>query len=203
MINGTLMSRFSIAPALSFSTLGISFAFRNPAQNIDCSIVPVFVVSLFDFKYNNILAQTYSNNLECPSFNGNLYAINVTGNLQLQTNSVNVFTISLEKSAAFLKITPVSSNSAITFQPTSIVFQNYSSTVQQFKITVLQPVLGSYDISFLKVESGSPFYNDISAERVTVIASTTNHSVTFGAVSAKSVKLPISIPVYLEQETPF
>ena len=89
MTNGTITSKFTISSPVSFNSASIDFLFRNPSQPIDCSIVPVFVISLFDFTMNTIVAETLSNNIECPEFNSRLYNINVTGYLQMEQNSVN------------------------------------------------------------------------------------------------------------------
>jgi len=59
---------FVVFPASAFSSqvdftsLVVSFSFRNPRKVIDCKATPIFTISLFDFKGKSIYAQTLSNN---------------------------------------------------------------------------------------------------------------------------------------------
>ena len=46
---------------VDFTTFNVSFWFRNPNETIDCTILPVFTISLFDFKGNSMYSQTLSN----------------------------------------------------------------------------------------------------------------------------------------------
>lgn len=85
----------SFTSQVSFTSFKISFVFRNPNTSIDCSVNPVFTISLFDFKANSIYAQTLSNNKLCPPFSTYLYTINVTGNTKISAGSSSPFTISL------------------------------------------------------------------------------------------------------------
>lgn len=41
---------------IGFSAFNISFSFRNPNVDIDCSVLPIFTISLFDFKGKSIYA---------------------------------------------------------------------------------------------------------------------------------------------------
>ena len=63
MINGTLITRFNVTSEVSFSEIHITFEFRNPKVALNCDILPVFTVSILDFKLNSILAETLSNNI--------------------------------------------------------------------------------------------------------------------------------------------
>lgn len=81
---------------LSFTTFKVDFIFRNPNSSIDCSAIPVFVISLFDFKGNSIFGQTLSNNKVCPTLNNRLYTINITGNTKISAGSSSVFVVSIE-----------------------------------------------------------------------------------------------------------
>lgn len=128
MVLGSLIVKFKVTSEVSFSSLSVAFDFRNPITALDCSVLPVFTLSILDFKLNAILAETLSNNIECPEFKDSLYGINITGNLKIQAGEIETFTIKLEEPAYFLNITPVSPTPTITFHPSSIVFRNYSET---------------------------------------------------------------------------
>lgn len=78
-----------------FTNLTISFNFRNPNQSIDCTVTPVFELSLFDFQANSIFAQTLSNNQLCPTLTTRLFGINVTGNTKFPAGSSTTFVVSI------------------------------------------------------------------------------------------------------------
>ena len=107
---------------VNFTSFKISFMFRNPNKTVDCTVLPVFTVSLFDFKGKSIYAQTLSNNEVCPTFTTRLYEINVTGNTKISAGSSSPFYVTLEKPAKNLTITPLCESSAISFRPASITF---------------------------------------------------------------------------------
>ena len=85
----------AFSAAVSFTSFNLSFVFRNPNTSIDCSVTPVFKISLFDFKANSIYSQTLSNNKLCPTFSTYLYTINVTGNTKISADSSSPFSITL------------------------------------------------------------------------------------------------------------
>ena len=98
LIPGRLFAQFTentFASQVTFSSLLAEFEFRNPNKSIDCSVQPVFKVSLFDFKGNNINAQSLSNNQICPELTNRLFGINVTGNTKISAGSSSVFIISI------------------------------------------------------------------------------------------------------------
>ena len=72
--------------------------------------------------------------MACLQFSGKLFWIKVSGNSEIRSGNFSVYTIELEKPAKYLKITPRTTSSAITFSPASITFDNYGPTIQQFKI---------------------------------------------------------------------
>lgn len=41
---------------VNFSSLSVAFEFRNPKKVIDCTVTPIFTISLFDFKSRSIYA---------------------------------------------------------------------------------------------------------------------------------------------------
>ena len=127
---------------LDFSTLNISFAFRNPNQTINCSVTPVFTISIFDFKGNNLYAQSLSNNKVCPNLTTHLFAIKVTGNTRISAGTSSTFYVTLEKPAKNLTVTPASDTSAISFKPETITFTNYSRTSQTFKVIAANGLSG-------------------------------------------------------------
>lgn len=128
--NVTMASRylFAVFPEstfssqLTFTTFSISFTFRNPNRTVDCTVLPVFVISLFDFKSNSIYSQTLSNNVICPNLTTYLYGINITGNTKISAGSSSPFFVTLEQPAYSLSITPSCASSAISFSPATIVF---------------------------------------------------------------------------------
>ena len=121
VFNSTLFSS-----QVDFSTLTVKFAFKNPNETINCSITPVFTVSLFDFKSNSIYAQTLSNNQICPNMTTYLFDINITGNTRISAGSSSNFLINLAKPAKNMTIIASCDSSAISFQPTNITFINYT-----------------------------------------------------------------------------
>lgn len=124
-INGTLLANLNITSAFNFTQLIISFTFVNPSQLIDCTAPQLFNVELIDFLKNSFIAETLSNNVECPLFTDRLYQVNVSGNAYMEAGKVYDYTISIEKPAQYLRITPTIQTSAITFDPSIIVFSNY------------------------------------------------------------------------------
>jgi hypothetical protein len=148
-----LFARFqssAFSSQLDFTTLSISFIFRNPNKSVDCTVLPVFTISLFDFKGKNIYSQTLSNQEACPKFSTHLYSINVTGNTKISAGSSSSFFITLEKPAQNLVITPSCVSSAISFSPQQIVFERYSSTKATFNITAANGLSGQYNVTFAK-----------------------------------------------------
>jgi hypothetical protein len=64
MVNRILMAKFTLESFVSFSQVKVVFEFRNPSTNINCT-ASNFVVSLFDFKQNSVVAETVGNNVAC------------------------------------------------------------------------------------------------------------------------------------------
>ena len=151
----------------------------------------MFKVSLFDFKSNIISAQSLSNNQLCPSLTDRLFGINITGNTKISAGSSSTFTISLEKPSYYLASTPVTTSSAISFSPSTIVFSNFTSTLQNFTINVATGLNGSYNITFTKQEGTYTFYNDIQFTTINIYVPTYKYKITFGTFSLKSVGIPI------------
>lgn len=153
MANLYLFAEFpsSVFPSqLDFTTFYVKFIFRNPNETINCQINPVFTVSLFDFKGNSIYAQTLSNNQICPNLTTHLFDIKVTGNTKISAGASSNFTITLQKPARNMTITPVCSSSAISFKPSSLTFSNYKQTAQNFRIIAANGLKGFFNVSFTK-----------------------------------------------------
>jgi hypothetical protein len=184
---------------VDFSSFNVEFVFRNPNVAIDCSVVPVFTVSLFDFKGQSIYAQTLSNNQVCPTFTTRLYAINVTGNTKISAGSASNFYITLEKPAKNLTITPQCASSAISFRPTSITFENYTGVAKTFQISVANGLSGSFNVTFTKSEGDTyTFYNDIQYITLNVYIPTSKYYIRIEPFKTKSVGLPIVVNINLE-----
>ncbi len=73
------MVRFTVSSYESFSQVKIVFEFRNPSDAINCT-ASNFIVSLFDFKQNSILAETVGDNMACLQLSDKLYWIKISGN---------------------------------------------------------------------------------------------------------------------------
>lgn len=116
MVNRLLMARFTVGTFSSFSQVKVVFEFRNPSTQINCT-ASNFLISLFDFKQNSIVAETVGNNAACLSFSDKLFWIKISGNSEIRSGNFSVYTIELEKPAKYLKITPRTTTSAITFSP--------------------------------------------------------------------------------------
>ena len=102
LINGTMIVEYRTTAAVEFSQIVVSFNFVNPSRPLNCSLLPSFTVSIFDFTLNSIKAETLSNNIECPVFRNQLFAVNISGSSQMEAGSVYKFTISIEKPAKLL-----------------------------------------------------------------------------------------------------
>ena len=79
-VNGTLVANYSICTAVEFKQAIITFTFVNPSNSINCSVTPIFSISLLDFKRNSLIAETLGNNIECPEFTHKIYQVNVSEN---------------------------------------------------------------------------------------------------------------------------
>lgn len=182
---------------LDFSIFNVSFEFRNPNKSVDCSVDPIFTVSLFNFKTNSIYSQTLSNREACPTFTTHLYSINVTGNTKIPAGSSVPFRVTLEKAASNLTIIPTCASSAISFSPTQIYFTNYASNYQEFNISAANGLNGSFNVTFIKTEGGAyVFYSDIQYITLNVYVPTTKYFIRITPFVSKSVGNPI--PVILQ-----
>jgi hypothetical protein len=180
----------------------IAFNFKNPNKTIDCSVTPVYVISFFDFQANSLFAQTLSNNQICPTLNNRLYAINVTGNTKIPAGSSTTFVVSIERPASYLAITPVCSNSAISFLPSVIVFSNFTSVTQNFTISAAVGLSGNFNVTFSKTEGSQTFYNDIQFTTLNVYIPTTLYKISINPFSSKSTGYPIAATIQLEVASP-
>lgn len=188
---------------LEFTTFNISFIFRNPNKSVDCTVVPVFTISLFDFKGKNIYAETLSNKAGCPTFSTRLYAINVTGNTKISAGSSSTFYITLEKPAKDLTITPSCVSSAISFSPQQVVFERYKTTSATFNITAANGLSGRFNVTFSKAEGGAyTFYNDIQFITLDVYVPITKYYIRVNPLVAKSIGEAITVIISLQVPSP-
>ena len=58
------MAKFAVTSHESFSEVNVVFDFRNPSTVINCT-TSMFIISLFDFKQNSIIAETVGNSIGC------------------------------------------------------------------------------------------------------------------------------------------
>lgn len=68
----------------------------------------------------------------------------------MEAGSVYDYTISIEKPALYLKITPSVPTSAISFEPSVITFSSYNETIKTFKVKVSTGLTGTFKLSFVK-----------------------------------------------------
>lgn len=141
----------SFSSQLSVTSLTISFNFRNPNKSIDCTVTPVYLITFFNFQTNSIFGQTLSNNQVCPTLTNRLFSINVTGNTKIPAGTSSNFIVTIEKPAYYLAITPKCTSSAISFIPSVITFQNFTSTTANFSISAAVGLTGNYNVTFTKV----------------------------------------------------
>ena len=94
MVSRILMARFKLTSFASFSQLKIVFEFRNPSITINCTNSN-FIISLFDFKQNSIVAETVGNNVACLNFSDKLYWIKISGNSEIRSGNFSTYTIEL------------------------------------------------------------------------------------------------------------
>lgn len=155
-------------------------------------------MALYNYKFNNVIASTVLNNKDCVTFTERLYKVQVEGNSVIYSGSIGNYSILLERPAETLTITPTTTSSAITFEPTSITFSGYTTNVSTFMIKAAPSLTGNYTISFAKTEGSSGvFYNDIPTMNITVVAPPDPYYITFSPVDTKSIGLPITIPISL------
>lgn len=102
LINGTIIVEYNTLAAVDFSDILVEFEFINPNRALDCTQVPVFTISLFDFTLNSIIAETLGNNIECPEFSNKLFEVNISGSSQMEAGTVYEYTVSIEESAEYL-----------------------------------------------------------------------------------------------------
>ena len=50
MVSGSLIVKFKVTDEVAFNSIKIEFDFRNPITALDCSVLPVFTLSILDFK---------------------------------------------------------------------------------------------------------------------------------------------------------
>jgi hypothetical protein len=205
LTTGKLFAIFSASTFTSqlvFKNFTIGFLFRNPNVSIDCTAPTVFKISLFDFKANSIFVQSLSNNVACPTFTSRLFSINVTGNTKISAGSSSTFVVTLDQPAQYLLITPSSPTSAITFNPTTILFSNYTSTRQNLTISAASGLNGNYNITFTKNETNYTFYNDIQFTTVNIYTPTSLYNISVVPFNVKSVGIPIIATITLQVENP-
>lgn len=187
---------------IKFTSVQVKFQFRNPNNAIDCTSTPVYVVSLFDFKGNSIFAQTLSNNQVCPTLDDRHYTISITGNTDISAGSSEVFTISLEEGASELSITPSCESNAISFNPATITFTDYSVTTATFTISAATSLSGSFKVTFSKTEGTETFYNDIEFLTLEVEQPTTSYPISISPFEEKSIGNYIETTITLAEANP-
>jgi len=94
MVEGLLMARVKVNNYESFSSIKVEFIFRNANQSINCT-ANNFVVSLFDFRLNSILAETVGDNAGCINLSDKLFWIKVSGNSEIRSGNFSTYTIEL------------------------------------------------------------------------------------------------------------
>lgn len=94
MVLGLLMARVKVNNYESFSSIKVEFIFRNANQSINCT-ANNFVVSLFDFRLNSILAETVGDNAGCINLSDKLFWIKVSGNSEIRSGNFSTYTIEL------------------------------------------------------------------------------------------------------------
>lgn len=138
------------------------------------------------------------NNKDCVLFTNRLYTVRVEGNSVINSGTVANYTIILEKPADNLTITPSTTSSAITFEPASIVFSNYTTNVTTFVMKAAPSLTGNYTIRFTKTEGpAGTFYNDFSDMNVSVVTPSNPYYISFTPIDTKSIGLPITLPIIL------
>lgn len=144
-----------------------------------------------------------SNNQICPTLSNRLYTINVTGNTKFPAGSSTQFIVTIEKPASYLAITPACTSSAISFTPSVVVFQNFTSTSMNFTISAAIGLSGNFNITFSKIESNNQtYYNDIQFTTLNIYIPTTNYNITVQPFSTKSTGLPIAATFTLPVASP-
>lgn len=87
------MARVMVGNYESFTTLKVEFVFRNSNQTLNCTVDNGFVVSLFDFRLNSILAETVGDNIGCVNFTDRLFWVKVSGNSEIRSGNFSLYTI--------------------------------------------------------------------------------------------------------------
>jgi hypothetical protein len=93
---GSLYASFNITASTTFSTVDIIVSpWRNPSNALNCSQTPIFHISLYDYKFNNVITSTVLNNKDCVLFTSRLYSVQVEGNSVIYSGSMANYTIIL------------------------------------------------------------------------------------------------------------
>lgn len=141
----------NIATNISFTNIKVQiFQWRNPNDAVDCTASPVFTVFLYNMKFNNVIVSTMLNNLDCVVFNNRLYKLQIEGNSVIESGTIANYSIVLERPAGFLNITPSTTSSAISFNPTSVIFSNFTTNLTTFMIMAAPSLAGNYTVKFTK-----------------------------------------------------
>jgi hypothetical protein len=149
--SGALYVPITLSTNISFTSIIVTITpWRNPSSAIDCTMSPVFNIFVYSYKFNNIIVETHLNNVDCLTFNNRLFDVSVSGNSILYSGAVGNYLISLTKAADGLTITPTTTSSAITFDPPSIIFNNFSDISKAFIIKTSASLTGNFSINFTK-----------------------------------------------------
>ena len=194
-----LYSTINVTASTTFSSIQVDLSpWRNPNISLNCTASPIFHLSLYNYKFNNIIASTVLNNKDCVLFTNRLYTVRIEGNSVINSGTLANYTVILEKPAENLTIVPTTTSSAISFEPASIVFSNYSTNVTTFVVKAATSLTGNYTIHFTKTEGlTGTFYNDISDLNISVVAVSLKKKISFSSIDTKSVGLPITLPIKL------
>lgn len=104
--------------------------------------------------------------------------------------------------AEHLVITPSCTSSAISFNPSTITFEKYSSTQQIFNISAANGLSGEYNVTFTKTEGTYTFYADMQYLTLNVYVPTTKYWIRINSFVSKSIGTPITVNIDLEVASP-
>lgn len=186
----------------------------NPNMLYDCSSATnpdKYYVRIIDGSSSDLLFVTSPLATNCLSFVKTKFNAVVSGPLSVFPGQSYAYTLTLEKPGHATIIKPVSSTPAITFDPTSINLNNYTSTVITFNARYRADILAAtnnlatnfllnFTISKNSSEISASFadyYLPIYPLTIAVLPLTVSPTVTVSTIISESVGFDIKVPVTL------
>mgnify|MGYP003692484273 CR=1 FL=1 len=87
-MTGKLIADFFIPSKLNIDKAVVNFEMRNPETAVECDEDTTYSISIYDYRYNKIIAKTLEKDTECPEFTEKLYDIDISGKTIIEGGNV-------------------------------------------------------------------------------------------------------------------